>query len=591
MGALGAPPGTGSRSDEAWTDDLERSEVRAELTAAAVERLRLAARRFTREGATATTRLLRGCSAAAVGDPGALVAYHDCLLFLLAYPQTPGLRDSAEQELARVAAEAKRLAQRGERDRWALEDSGMAWSETSPTLSFSIARWLVDRYPGQAEVDSFADGGQPIRAVLQLCLPALEEGILSRERPPGELLDLLAGDFPGSRLEWLLDQLARAPCSEEIREHLFESLRAFIRVRLMDGPLARTFARGLDRNPFYHRGELRRAVHSRAVIAQPLPPARKLSAGDRRHVIDTARALLAGLARETETTRWSLPGDVEYFDLDRGVSIALFPMPPERRLPIDTHVGFMVFKDTIPIAYGGGWPFLGLCRIGIHIFEPYRGGESAHAMCQVLRVYHHRFAALRFLAETSQFGEGEPEGLTSGAFWFYHRLGFRPVDLRLWKLVEAELEYRRADERHRTPVGVLRRLARSDLELVLPGGESPAARCDPAELSLAVTRWIGVRFGGDRSAAELEALASVSSALGVAGMEGWPEPERRSFRSLCLLLAMVPGLDGWTAANRRKAIAIMRAKGSPKEDRYFELMRSHQAFTAAMVQVASTASP
>src|SRR6266508_3943566 len=449
MGALGAPPGTGSRSDEAWTDDLERWEVRAELTAAAVERLRLAARRFTSEGATATTRLLRGCSAAAVGDPGALVAYHDCLLFLLAYPQTPGLRDSAEQELARVAAEAKRLAQRGERDRWALEDSGMAWSETSPTLSFSIARWLVDRYPGQAEVDSFADGGQPIRAVLQLCLPALEEGILSRERPPGELLDLLAGDFPGSRLEWLLDQLARAPCSEEIREHLFESLRAFIRVRLMDGPLARTFARGLDRNPFYHRGELRRAVHSRAVIAQPLPPARKLSAGDRRHVIDTARALLAGLARETETTRWSLPGDVEYFDLDRGVSIALFPMPPERRLPIDTHVGFMVFKDTIPIAYGGGWPFLGLCRIGIHIFEPYRGGESAHAMCQVLRVYHHRLAALRFLAEPSQFG-GAAEGLTSGAFWFYHRLGFRPVDQRVAKVADAEAIRMEADPGYRT---------------------------------------------------------------------------------------------------------------------------------------------
>ena len=565
--------------------------MRAELTAGAVEELRIVARRFTREGAIAKSTLLRACRAATIEDPRVLVSYHDCLLFLMAYPQTPGLRASVEQELARVAAEARRLAQRGERDRWALEDSGVAWSETSPAFSYSIAPWLVDRYPGQAEIASFADGGQPLRAVLQLCLPALEEGTLSQDRPPGELLDLLAGDFPGSRLEWLLDQLARAPCGEEIREHLFESLRVFVRVRPMDGPLARTFARGLRRDPFYHRGSLQRAVHPQAVIAHPLPPPRKLSAGDRRHVVDTARALLAGLGRETETTRWCLPRDVEYFDLDRGLSIALFPMPPGRRLPIDTHVGFMLFKNTIPIAYGGGWPFLGLCRIGIHIFEAYRGGESAQAMCQVMRVYHHRFGALRFLAETSQFGEGEPEGLTSGAFWFYHRVGFRPVDRQLRKLVEVELGRLRADESHRTPIRVLRRLARSNIELVLPGGESPAARCDPADLSLAVTRWIGMRFGGDRSAAEREALTSVSKALGVAGMERWPEPEQRSYRSLCLLLAMVPGLDRWPAADRRKAIAVMRAKGAPKEDVYFDLMRSHRAFITSMVQVAATVSP
>jgi hypothetical protein len=565
--------------------------VRPELTAGAVEELRIAARRFTREGAGAKSRLLRACGAAAIEDPRVLLSYHDCLQFLMAYPQTPGLRASAEQELARVAAEARRLAQRGERDRWALEDSGVAWSETSPALSYSIARWLVDRYPGQAEIASLADGGQPLRAILQLCLPALEEGTLSQDRPPGELLDVLAGDFPGSRLQWLLDQLARAPCSEEIREHLFESLRVFVRLRAMDGPLARTFARGLPRDPFYHRGGLRRAVHPQAVVAQPLPPARKLSASDGRNVIDTARALLAGLGRETETTRWCLARDVEYFDLDRGLSIALFPMPPGRRLPIDTHVGFMLFKNTIPIAYGGGWPFLGLCRIGIHIFQAHRGGESALAMCHVMRVYHHRFGAVRFLAETSQFGEGEPEGLTSGAFWFYHRLGFRPVDLQLRRLVEVELGRLQADESHRTPVKVLRRLARSNIELVLPGGGSPAARCDPADLSLAVTRWIGVRFGGNRSVAEREAVRSVSDALGVAGIERWPEPEQRSYRSLCALLAMVPGLDRWPAADRRKAIAIMRAKGSPKEDVYFDLMRSHRAFIASMVQVAATVSP
>ena len=36
----------------------------------------------------------------------------------------------------------------------------------------------------------------------------------------------------------------------------------------------------------------------------------------------------------------------------------------------------------------------------------------------------------RFVVEPSQFGGTNKEGLLSGAFWFYYRLGFRPIDPR-----------------------------------------------------------------------------------------------------------------------------------------------------------------
>jgi len=135
---------------------------------------------------------------------------------------------------------------------------------------------------------------------------------------------------------------------------------------------------------------------------------------------------------------------------------------------------------------------------------------------------------------------------------------------------------------------VLRRFTRSNLELTLPGGDASMIRCDPADLSLAVTRWIGERFRGDRRAAEQAAGEKVAGALGASGIEGWPEPERRSFRSLCLLLAMVPDLDQWPAADRRKAIAIMRAKGMTDERVYLERMRAHQRFREAMAELAAT---
>src|SRR6266508_1925294 len=158
-----------------------------------------------------------------------------------------------------------------------------------------------------------------------------------------------------------------------------------------------------------------------------------------------------------------------------------------------------------------------------------------------------------------------------------------PSSLRLRQLLGGAVPVRgvRARRPH------LRRLTRSNLELVLSGGEGPAPRCDPADLSFAVTAWIGSRFEGDRGRAEREALESVRAALGVVGMERWPEPERHSFRSLCLLLAMVPGLDRWPAADRRKAIALLRAKGAANEDTHFDLMRRHRRFRDAMAKIAA----
>lgn len=589
----GFDPGQTGRGAEAPRVTAKSGGGRASavLTAGAVGELRVLASRFTDRDAVEKMSLLAACSKSTIEDVRVLLAYHDCLLFLLAYPQTPELRAMAGQELDRVAREARRLAQRGERNRWLLEDSGVAWSETRPVLSYPIVRWLVERQPHHADLAFFADDGSPLWTVLKLCMPEIEETVLSRAPRSEELLDELTRRVEGSRLQWLVAQLARLPCSEEIREHLFQSLRAYVLIRPRDGPLSRTFARGLPSEPFYHEAALIRSVDLQAVVTAPLPPPRRLSAEDRLHLIDTARAVLTILGRETEAISSCAPDGVEYLDLGRGISLALYAMPPGRRPPIDTHLGFMLFKNTMPIAYGGGWPFLGLCRVGIHIFEPYRGGESASAFCQVLRVYHQRFAARRFLVEATQFGEGEPEGLASGAFWFYYRLGFRPVDRRLAKVAEAEVERLAVDGDHRTPVGVLRRLTHSDLELALPGGDAPTARCDPADLSLAVTRWIGTYFGGDRTAGERAAVKMVSGALGVTGLEGWPEAERRSFRSLCLLLAMIPELDRWPAADRRKAIAIMRAKGMANERPYFDLIRRHRRFCEALVELASAAKP
>jgi hypothetical protein len=263
-------------------------------------------------------------------------------------------------------------------------------------------------------------------------------------------------------------------------------------------------------------------------------------------------------------------------------------MPPDRRFPLDTHIGFMQFKNSLPVGYGGGWPFLGLCKIGLNIFEPYRGGESALLFCQVLRVYFQRFGVQRFLVEPFQFGAENPEGLSSGAFWFYYRLGFRPVEARVARLAETQAALMEADTGYRAPPPVMRRLTRSDLELVLPGGDAPTAHVEPGELSLAVSEWIGSRYRGDRAAAEKAAVEKVSTALGITGREPWPEPERRSYEAMSLLVALVPHLERWSAADRRGMVALMRAKGAPTEARFLRLLGAHRRFPQAMIDLSTS---
>jgi hypothetical protein len=397
------------------------------------------------------------------------------------------------------------------------------------------------------------------------------------------LLEEITRGSKQSRVEWLVREVGRLRCSEEIRDHIFLSLAVYVLIRPGDTSLSRTFARGLPGRRFFHRRELERRVDLPSTLARSLPASRRLSRNERLRLIDTGRAVLAMLGRETEPISLCDAAGVDYLELERGVAIALYSPPPDRR-PLDPQVGLFLFKNGMPVAYGGGWPFLDLCRIGIHIFEPYRGGESAHLFAQVLRVYHQRFGARRFVAET-QFGAGDVDGLKSQAFWFYHRFGFRPTDPALHSLADAEAELRAADRSYRSPLPVLRRLARSNLELVLEGGDAPTARCDPADLSHAVSMWIVKRFRGDRAAAERATFEQVRAALGVTDVGGWPASERRAFRSLCLLLGQVPDLSGWPTRDRRRMIAAMRAKGSPSLLRYFDLTRRHARFGRAMAQL------
>ena len=540
------------------------------LEAATVAALRSVANRFGGADGARKLALLRAAAEAAL-DAEVLLAYHDVLLFLLAYPGTAAMRSLASRELARVAASARDIEARGPaRARARLRGSGIAWSSITIAYSYSIARWLVSRYPRCAEVDSFGERGALLAEWLRHALPPAEfELVESGEDTPEALLEAGTTGWRGSRLAWLVAQFERLPCDPALREALYDSLDLFLTLNPRDAPISRTFVSGLPAPAFYHRSPLLRGVDADRLIATPLPPARRLGRDACQHLVDAGRAVLAMLGRETDPITHADVARTRYHDLGRGVAIALYSALPARRGALDSHIGYVLFKNGVPIGYGGGWPFLGTCKIGINIFAPFRGGESAFLMASVLRAYAQLFAVERFVVEPYQFGAGNREGLESGAFWFYFRLGFRPVEPKLRLVALDEFEQMRRKPGYRTSLSVLRRFTRSDLERpMVPGAR---AACDPAALSQATTAWIVARFHGRRDRAEAAALRGVVAALGLPDARGWNNDERNALRAMAPVLAQIADLHAWPAREKRRLAALIRAKGGD-EYRYFALM-------------------
>ncbi len=381
------------------------------LAAAKIAALRAGASGYGRASEARKKALLRDCAACAVVDAEVLLAYHDCLLFLLAYPGSAELLAVARRELKRVAAAARVITEAGTaRDRARLANSGVAWTPTTIAFGYDIARWLALSYPDHADITSFDDAGAPLPDLLRHALPAMEFELLAAQL--GEDLLAEASDgHRGSGLAWLVAQCERVPCTDAMREQLFDSLKAYITIRPRATALSRTFVRGLPAAPYFQRGELQRGIDPLAILAEPLAPPRALSRAERARLLDAGRAMLASLGRETDAISAAAAEGIEHHALGRGAAIALYTMVPGRRLPLDSHVGFMLFRNAVPVGYGGGWPFLGTAKIGVNIFAPFRGGESAYLFCQVLRVYRQRFGVGHFIAEPSQFGGGNREGL------------------------------------------------------------------------------------------------------------------------------------------------------------------------------------
>ncbi len=170
-------------------------------------------------------------------------------------------------------------------------------------------------------------------------------------------------------------------------------------------------------------------------------------------------------ARETDPVTYLQEDSLKIFHLERGIDLAIYGMIPQRQMPLESYVGFTLCKNGFPVSYGGAWIFGQTARIGINIFETFRGGESGFILCQLLRVYKQLFKISYVEVEPYQYGLDNPDGIKTAAFWFYYKYGFRPVDQQLLKLANSEYQKIKTRKNYRSTEKTLVKFTQSNIAL------------------------------------------------------------------------------------------------------------------------------
>jgi hypothetical protein len=556
--------------------------------------IQLEARRygFGRQEAARVVKLLNRLDAAHFPDSASLIRLHEALLFLRAFPQGPGVVRTISSILNRFHKKVEALHHAGADmdDFEPIEVSGIAGTQMEDTLSFDVAGRLVKRMPGKVEIawENY-EPGRELGTTGPRFMPLLEDdAYVEADTPWRRWLEVASGK-KGADPAWLIQRFEHLPLPPQQKAELYESLRVPVRWSLGNSVISRTRNWKPVSNVFYHNEPLisRSQVSLAAELARPPVPMRKLSRKQGEQVMNLIREVMLVRYRELYGTTLGDPASVVRADVGRGVTIHLWNLPPNRRLPLRAYVAGLTLKNGVPINYIEA---IGLCEwmeVGFNTFYTFRGGEAGWIYAQVLRCLCHLMGTTCVSVYPYQLGHNNEEAIESGAFWFYRKLGFRPGRADLQRLAEREEDRIAADPKYRTPARTLRRLASGHVFYELPGSQVGAwDTFSTRNIGLRVNRRMAREFQGDSHRMRKQSMRAVERILGV-NISSWTSFERASFGTFAMLLALIPGLAGWKREEKEALVQIIRSKNKADEMLYLHLTQRHDRFREALLKLGS----
>jgi len=525
-----------------------------------------------------------------LGSARAVERYHEALCFLRAYPDDERVLSEVERQLAGFdkRADLKRFAVD-------LQDSGIAGTETYYLFFAEMASWLVRRFPERVTVawDDFEED-ERLERFLQLLLPFAEGSAMEEwSFPIRTWCEQLKGPNE-TDAAFLARRFDALPVDPFLREWIYQEMQ--IPLCLAPGP--ETPARGrakLDLAPVRFQAaalDRERPQIERAVREEP-HAVRELTPSEGERVIDLAREAMLTRSRDLDVFSYGDPSDVRLVDWGDGLAFAVIGAIPERRLLFEAVYGFLTLKNGVPIGYVLNSALYGSAEIAYNVFETFRGSEAGLVYGRVLATVRHVFGVDSFTSYPYQLGgQGNEEGLKSGAWWFYEKLGFRPKDKGVLALRKRELARLKSRPRARTPIKRLRALAEANVYWSTGRKRDDVIGVLPlSDVGFAVARRMASRFGADRERGERECMAEAAALLGLRSLDGWSRGELLWWQRWAPLVLCLPGIADWSGADKLALIEVIRAKGGRRESDFVRRFDAHPALRKAIRRLALSAAP
>ena len=255
----------------------------------------------------------------------------------------------------------------------------------------------------------------------------------------------------------------------------------------------------------------------------------------------------------------------------------------------------MIFKNGVPVGYFEGISLFERMESGFNLYYTFRDGETAWLYARILNIFRHLLGVTAFSIDPYQIGFENEEGIESGAFWFYRKLGFRPTRPDVMKLVLNEEKKLASRSNYRTSANTLRKLAGGPMifELDKPLRASPTEsrpgdwdRFQVRTIGLAVQRHMATKYEGDAEKFRSAAVKELARVLDVRTSEG-REAELLVLSDFAVTLSLIEDLSEWSNAEKRALLKIIRAKAASDESSYLKLMQKHARLRRALIRIGS----
>ena len=507
-------------------------------------------RRFEPGGDGELATLLAQIATRRFKDPADLVRLHETLLFLRAYPRTPAVARLADEILFSFAARVAPL-----KDREPFEEaevSGIAGTYFAAVFSYEVARRLAALHPRHIEIAwDRHDQVDKLGPALARFLPLIEEDWPVEAHVPFRQWMAAAHRRGVTDLAWLLERLS--DLAPRAAAGVYEALDLPLLWDIANARTSRSRLRLPVRKLFCHREPLLRRSDVSLVkeLDAPPLPIRRLPRAEARRILDVI--LDTSAMRYRELYGFSHPDESAVFHTDagRGVDVYFFGVPPAWRLPLRAYHAGMFFKNGVPAGYVELLSLFERAEVGFNLYYTFREGESAWLYARLLHLFRQVLGVTCFSVDPYQIGLENSEAIDSGAFWFYRKLGFRPVEPAVAALVAREERRMAETPGYRSSRRTLEKLAASYILFEGPGAEPGA--------------WDAFRVRNLGLAAVRHPAADPSAS------------------GLAQIVSPIPDLRDWPSHDKAALTDILAAKRGPSEVRYLRLMQRHPRLRAAFL--------